>query len=188
MCTAITYNSSDFYFGRTLDYEFSYGEQIVITPRRFKFPFSNKKQYAIIGMAHVHNDYPLYYDAMNEQGLCMAGLNFVGSAYYFDDMYAKDNVAQFELIPWILTQCGSVDEVVEKCKNINITPSRISKKLPVAYLHWIIADKTRAITLEPTREGVKIYENNVGVLTNNPPFDMQMMFLNNFINLSPQPP
>ena len=119
MCTAITYNSSDFYFGRTLDYEFSFGEQIVITPRQFKFPFSNKKQYAIIGMAHVHNDYPLYYDAMNEKGLCIAGLNFVGSAYYFNNIWGKDNVAQYELIPWILTSCATVDEVTEKCKNIN---------------------------------------------------------------------
>ena len=26
MCTAATYKTEDFYFGRTLDYEFSYGE------------------------------------------------------------------------------------------------------------------------------------------------------------------
>lgn len=30
------------------------------------------------GMAHVTGDYPLYYDAINEKGLGMAGLNFVG--------------------------------------------------------------------------------------------------------------
>ncbi len=35
MCTAATYQTRDFYMGRTLDYEFSYGEEIVITPRRF---------------------------------------------------------------------------------------------------------------------------------------------------------
>lgn len=28
--------------------------------------------------AHVFEEYPLYYDAMNEKGLGMAGLNFVG--------------------------------------------------------------------------------------------------------------
>lgn len=33
-------------------------------------------------MAHVADGYPLYYDAMNEKGLCMAGLNFVGNAAY----------------------------------------------------------------------------------------------------------
>ena len=33
MCTAATYQTKDFYFGRTLDYEISYGDQVVITPR-----------------------------------------------------------------------------------------------------------------------------------------------------------
>ncbi len=39
MCTAATYKTKDFYFGRTLDYEFSYGDQIVITPRNYAFNF-----------------------------------------------------------------------------------------------------------------------------------------------------
>ena len=39
MCTAATYKTKDFYFGRTLDYEFSYGDQIVITPRNYSFHF-----------------------------------------------------------------------------------------------------------------------------------------------------
>ena len=86
MCTAITYQTKQLYFGRTLDYECSYGEQVTITPRNY--PFDSRHagplhaHYAIIGMAHVAQDYPLYYDAMNEKGLCMAGLNFVGNAAY----------------------------------------------------------------------------------------------------------
>ena len=86
MCTAATYKTKDFYFGRTLDYEFSYGDQIVITPRNYSFHFRHvgdiKNHYAIIGMAHVAEDYPLYYDEMNEKGVAMAGLNFVGNAVY----------------------------------------------------------------------------------------------------------
>ena len=39
MCTAATYQTKDFYFGRTLDYEFSYGDQIAITPRNYPFSF-----------------------------------------------------------------------------------------------------------------------------------------------------
>ena len=63
MCTAATYKTKDFYFGRTLDYEFSYGDQIVITPRNYAFNFRHvgdmKNHYAIIGMAHVAEDYPI---------------------------------------------------------------------------------------------------------------------------------
>ena len=39
MCTAATYKTKGFYFGRTLDYEFSYGEEITITPRNYPIPF-----------------------------------------------------------------------------------------------------------------------------------------------------
>ena len=52
MCTAATYKTKDFYFGRTLDYECSYGEQIVITPRNYAFNFRHvgdmKNHYAIM--------------------------------------------------------------------------------------------------------------------------------------------
>ena len=63
MCTAATYKTKDFYMGRTLDYEFSYGEQITITPRNYEFGFrfagKIKSHYALIGMAFVAGGYPL---------------------------------------------------------------------------------------------------------------------------------
>ena len=80
MCTAATYQTRDFYMGRTLDYEFSYGDQITVTPRNYPFSFlhmpSLSHHYAMIGMACVMDDYPLYYEAFNEKGLGIAGLNF----------------------------------------------------------------------------------------------------------------
>ena len=192
MCTAATYKTKDLYFGRTLDYEFSYGDEITITPRNYELNFRMRKKienhYAMIGMAHVVGDYPLYYDAINEKGLGIAGLNFVGNAYYNDCVEGKDNIAQFELIPWILCQCETVKEVRELLKNINITNEPYSEKFPLAQLHWIIADKNEAITVESMKDGLKVYDNPVGVLTNNPPFDKQIFELNKYINLSPKSP
>lgn len=192
MCTAATYKTKDFYFGRTLDYEFSYGDKITITPRNYTFDFKFmgevKNHYAIIGMAHIANDYPLYYDAMNEKGVCIAGLNFVGNAVYNNPIEGKENVAQFELIAWILCQCENMNDVRNLLKKINITNTSFSDKLPTAQLHYIIADKNDCITLECTKDGMKIYDNKVGVLTNNPPFDMQTFMLNNYMSLSPKQP
>ena len=192
MCTAATYKTKDFYFGRTLDYEFSYGDEITITPRKYEFNFRMGKKienhYAIIGMAYVAGDYPLYYDAINEKGLGIAGLNFVENAYYNDCVEGKDNIAQFELIPWILCQCETVKEVRELLKNINITNEPFSEKFPLAQLHWIIADKNEAIIVESMKDGLKVYNNPVGVLTNNPPFDKQMFELNKYMNLSSKSP
>ena len=111
MCTAATYQTNAFYFGRTLDYESSYGEEIVILPRKYKLPFLHmgvsEQHYAVIGTAHVANGYPLFYDAVNEKGLCMAGLNFVGNAHYSSEPDNRKNVAQYEFIPWILREDGS---------------------------------------------------------------------------------
>lgn len=192
MCTAATYKTKDFYFGRTLDYEFSYGDEVTITPRNFQLNFRKEKSinshYAMIGMAHVIENYPLYYDAINEKGLGMAGLNFLGNADYKEYVEGKDNIAQFEFITWILSQCANVKEarvLVEKMNLLNIS---FNDKLPVAQLHWIIADSKESITVESVKEGIKIYENPVGVLTNNPPFDIQMFALNNYMNLSTKSP
>ena len=192
MCTAVTYKTKDFYFGRTLDYEFSYNEEITITPRNYEFKFRNKgsisNHYAIIGMAYIEENYPLYYDAINEKGLGMAGLNFVGNAYYNEPEEGKDNIAQFEFIPWILSQCATVKEAKVLIEKINILNVSFNDQLPLAQLHWIIADAESSITVEAVEEGIKVYDNPVGVLTNNPTFDKQLFALNNYINLSNKSP
>ena len=192
MCTAATYKTKDFYFGRTLDYEFSYGDEITITPRHYPFPFRHmglrENHYAMIGMAHVVDNDPLYYDAFNECGLAMAGLNFVGNAVYQAVEAGRDNVAQFEFIPWILGQCADLDEVRALLDRMNLVGTPFSEQLPSAQLHWIIADRNAAITVECMADGMHIHENPVGVLTNNPPFETQMFLLNNYQGLSPKQP
>ena len=192
MCTAVTYQTKDFYFGRTLDHDVSYQEQIVITPRNYPFHFKKKEvaenHYAIIGMAHVSKNYPLYYDAINEKGLAMAGLNFVGNAYYQPLMASKDNITPYELIPWILNSCATVKEARSLLEHINVFNMPFSEELPLAQLHWIISDKEESITVESVKQGVLIYDNPVGVLTNNPPFEMQLFALNNYMHVSKNPP
>lgn len=192
MCTAATYKTKDFYFGRTLDYDFSYGEEIAITPRKYPFQFRDMgcvdTHFAIIGMAHIIDDTPLYYDAVNEKGLGMAGLNFVGNAYYGKKRSGKDNITSFEFISWILMQCSSVKEARTLLNKINLTDTPYHESLPVAQLHWIIADADETITVESMADGLHVHDNPVGVLTNNPPFPQQMFQLNNYMHLSPKEP
>ena len=192
MCTAATYKTKDFYIGRTLDYEFSYGEEVVVMPRAYPLVFRHMGRrdvhYAMIGMAHVADGYPLYYDAANEKGLGMAGLNFVGNAVYAECVEGRDNVAQFEFIPWVLCQCASAQEARALLSRMNLVGTRFSERFPAAQLHWIIADEREAIVVESVKDGLRIYDNPVGVLTNNPPFEQQMFTLNNYIGLSPKQP
>lgn len=192
MCTAATYKTKDHYIGRTLDYEKSYKEEITITPRNYEFKFKEKEpiknHYAIIGMAYVTENYPLYYDAINEKGLGIAGLNFVGNTHYNEKQEGKNNITQYEFIPWILSQCETVKDAQKQIEKMNFLNQPFNEKLPLAQLHWIIADNTETITVEAVKEGIKIYQNPVGILTNNPPFDKQIFALNNYMNLSAKSP
>lgn len=188
MCTALVLQGENCYFGRNLDLEYSYNETITITPRNFKLSFRKTEDicthYAIIGMAYVKDGYPLYYDAINERGLGMAGLNFPYNAHYFEEDNRKINIAPFEFIPYILSQCANVQEAIALLSEINICSIAFSPDLPLSPLHWIITDGNETITVESTKNGLNIYKNPFGVLTNNPPFNLQLLNRQKYKNLS----
>ncbi len=192
MCTAISVTVGDNYFGRNLDYEHTFGEKIVITPRNYKFVFRNGKvcddHYSIIGAALPFGGYPLYFDGTNEKGLSMAGLNFPGNAKYMEKKNGKENVASFEFVPYVLCSCETVAEAEKLITNINVTDEAFNENMSPTPLHWMIADKDESIVAEQTAAGMKIYKNPVGVLTNNPTFDNQIFNLTNYMSLSPEEP
>ena len=188
MCTAINMTTKEHYFGRNLDLEYSYQETVTITPRNYPFLFRKMgkmdKHYSIIGMAYVVHGYPLYYDATNEKGVSIAGLRFAGNAVYFEEVEEKDNVSPFELIPWILCQCATMEEVKQLLTQINLVDIAFSEQLPLTPLHWMISYQEESIVVESTKSGLHVYENKVGVLTNNPPFELQLWNLSNYMGLS----
>ena len=188
MCTAVTYRTNDHYFGRNLDYEHVFGEAVTITPRNFVFHFRRmppmEHHYAMIGMAVTAAQYPLYFDATNEHGLSMAGLNFPHSAKYMPQMDGKDNVTPFELIPWLLGSCKTVTQAKEKLEKTNLVDVPFSKELPLSPLHWILADAQSCVVVEQTETGLQVYDNPVGVLTNEPPFPFHRMNLCNYLNVT----
>ena len=192
MCTSVSFTTKDHYFGRTLDMECSYNEKVIITPRYYNFKFRMSGEltnhYAIIGIGAVVDNYPLYYDATNEKGLSVAGLNFPVSAKFSESVNDKNNVAVFELIPWILSNCSSVDDVRDLLKETNIVSMDFNKTYKSAELHWMISDKDYSIVLECVDEGMKIYYNPVHVLTNNPEFQTQIFNINNYMSLTREEP
>lgn len=187
MCTALTFLKKDFYFGRNLDLEYGFGETPVIVPRQYPLTFEKMppqpRHFAMIGMARLAAGVPLFAEAVNEKGLCLAGLNFPGNANYFPIQAGKQNVAPHELFGWLLGSCACVEEaeILLRLANIAALPFQ---GMPLAPLHWILADKRKCLVLEQTADGLHIFDNPVGVLTNNPPFPYQMMNLNNYLNLT----
>lgn len=174
MCTAIIYKQNENYlFGRTLDLEYNYNESVIIMPRNFNLNFNDSNTYnAIIGIGIVTDNYPLFYEAMNEHGLCMAGLNFPISSFYHDEKFGKTNLAEYEFIPYILSLSKTLDEAKQKVSEINIINKSFNEKFKSSHLHWIISDGKESITIESVKEGLKVYDNIFNILTNEPSFDL----------------
>ena len=188
MCTAIAFMQKHNFFGRTLDLEYHYKEEIVITPANYRFHLRHEGDFrtesAIIGVATVKDSYPLYYDAINEHGLAMAGLNFVGNAKFMPKSKEAVNLAQFELIPYILGQARSIYMAEEMLKNVRLINTPYSDTTPVSELHFFLTDGNISLAAEPEEDGFKIYDNPFGVLTNNPSFPYHRENLNNYMGLT----
>lgn len=190
MCTGLAISTNDnFFFGRNLDLDYDFGQSVVITPRNYEFKFKKmniiQTHYAMVGMATIVDNYPLYAEAINEKGLGMAGLNFVGYARYSTDVVeGKNNITPYEIIPWLLSQFSTVDECIPYLENLNMIDIPFKENMPCSPLHWILADKMRTIVIEVTDSGVDIYDNPVGVLTNNPRFDYHMTSLNKYMGVT----
>ena len=191
MCTAISYLANNHYFGRNLDVLSVYEESVVITPRHYPFLFRNGQKtgnhYAFIGMAHTEDDYPLYYDATNEKGLSIAALSFPSEAKYHEKSTDLIDLAPWELIPFILCQCETAAQAKKLLSKANIMSEKFREDIPLTPLHFLIADEKESFVAEPTENGLLLAENPVGVLTNSPPFDFQMQYLNLFMGLSNNP-
>ncbi len=190
MCTALSLTAGSHLFGRTLDLEYSYGESVVITPRRFAFRFCTQpeqpRHHAIIGMAHMQDGLPLYYDAVNEHGLCIAALNFPHSAAYRapeDD----DWLAPYEVIPFLLGRCTTAQQAAVLLGGLPVAAHDFSPDLPCTPLHWLLADNQDCFVAEPRTDAIRIYRNPVRVLTNEPSFPYQQERLSDYLNLSPFP-
>ena len=194
MCTSIRLGGVNSFFGRNMDIECSFGEHVVLVPRKYPISFKLEKgiksHYAILGMASVACDYPLFADAFNEKGLCVAGLSFAGCAEYMPLNKVnslKKNIAPYELPLLLLSSCKTVEECKTLLENINIVAVDFSDIIKLTPLHWHVADKTCSIVIECFEDHVFVKDNCADVLTNAPTFKVQMNRLASFQNLTPYP-
>ena len=123
-----------------------------------------------------------------KKGLCMAGLNFPGNARYRVPEAGKLNLASWELIPYLLGRCASVREARPVLEQLCVTDEAFAPRMMPAPLHWMLADRDSCLVLEAVEEGLKIYENPFGVLTNNPPFPYHRENMRNYLNLTAESP
>ena len=196
MCTGVRFTNGkgDLYFGRNLDWSFSYGEKVLTVPRNYarKWAFEGEptgEQPAVIGMGIVQENTPLFFDCANENGLAIGGLNFPGFAQYEPGpVEGKTNVAAYEFPFWVVSNFNTVDEVEATLKNVAIVAKAINDKYPVSMLHWLIGDKDRSIVVEYTPDGMNIYHDDLDVLTNQPGFPWHVEHVRNYMNVTNEVP
>ncbi len=186
MCTTIAYRDNGLYFGRNMDLDSSFGERVIIAPRNFILHQSGggslHEHYAFIGMAAVEGGYPLMADGMNEHGLCAAALRFAQYAVYPD---ISGGISPYELVAAVLAECRNVEQAKQLISSRGLSSKPYSERLPLAPLHWHIADNSAAIVVESTSDGLKIHDDAVGVLTNSPPYEYHINNLKRSMNISP---
>lgn len=197
MCTGIRFTDAEgaMYFGRNLDWTQGYGERVVATPPAATIPPAFERDgdpavgHAVIGMGIVVAGIPLYFDCGNNAGLAVAGLNFPHSARYAaEPRQGSVNVAAYEFPFWIARTFSSLDEVRAALASVTVVAKPVNEHLPVASLHWLIGDATGSIVVECMEEGMRVWENDADVLTNEPDFGWQRTNLCNYLTLTDEDP
>ena len=194
MCTGVRFNdeAGNMYFGRNLDWSTGYGQKVVITPRGYKYhsAFSGEMSgAAVIGMAVVADDVPLYFDCANEHGLAVAGLNFPGYAEYADSpVEGKTNVTVYEFPLWVTLNFRSIKEVKKALSEVVIVAKPFNAQYGSSQTHWLVGDNEGSIVVEYTSAGMEVFENEVDVLANQPGYEWHKENLRNYMNLLPRMP
>ena len=189
MCTALNKTNASFhYFGRNLDLNYPFSESIIVLGKKRTIEFKTlgkmKEHNCIYGVGIIKDEYPFFFDCVNQYGLSFAGLNFPNNAFFFPEEKNKLNLAPYELPLYFLGKYKSVKEIKEDLKRLNIADIPYSKDLPLATLHYMIADENECIVLEQMKDGLHIHDDIFNVLTNNPPFDYHKINLSNYMHIT----
>ena len=149
--------------------------------------FSCISKYGYVYLDGFSIDCPV--DGMNEAGLGFGALYLPGFAEYetIDSLMNGAAVSNLQIGAWALSQFSSTDEVKSSLAGIKVWGEPVAvfgnEYVP---LHYVIHDAAgNSIVLEWVNGKLTVYDNNVGVMTNSPPYDWHMTNLRNYISLSP---
>lgn len=184
--------------GRTIEWaSFDLNSKLIVSPRDHgytsKLPQERdgltwKGRYGFVGIS-VSDD-RFIGEGMNEAGL-NAGLFYFpgyGSLAPYDPARTANNVADMDLVRWMLSQFSTLGEVRAALDDIRVAPIFIDESgQPSPTAHWRVTDREGgSIVIEIIDGGqVQVYDNQVGVLTNSPGFPWHLLNLNNYVQLEP---
>jgi len=197
-CTALVLEAQDgsLVYGRTMEWgTFDLNSRISIIPREFEFTGTTPDgtnglvwtgQYGILGLDML--DQHILGDGMNEAGLVVGLLYHPNIAKYpeYDPALASQSITAKEVPQYLLSQCGTVDEVKKAMKKVRVVPVIEAALGKVPGIHWIVLDASgQCIVIEFLDGELAIFNNPLRVLTNAPEFPWHITNLRNYLGLSP---
>lgn len=197
-CTALKLTSREGrpYWFRTCDIGNSIWEQgahIVSFPRGGVMPLVGRPDHicahALVGMSYTTSDTWLM-DAVNDAGLA-GGLLALYEATSLSACEEDEGVVGMEIVSYLLSTCGSMEEIREAARRVRILDVPIPEGRSAATMHCMFLDETGSCLIleaaDPSRPGqFTLYEKNLGLMTNSPPYPGQLDNLRWFLAHSPE--
>ncbi|AWW99481.1 choloylglycine hydrolase family protein [Oenococcus oeni] len=195
-CTSLVLNASDktSVLARTMDFTIEMAENVIYTPKEKKITSSYGEdsfyisKLAFIGMGMQMPDGPVTFDGVNQAGLTAATLYFPGYASY--KKVKEENrlaVSPDKIISFALANCETNQEVRRAFETDITIVDRPNPVLGLTTpLHYIFMDKSgNSLIVEPTENGIKIYDHSIGVMTNSPDYPWHENNLRNYLSINP---
>lgn len=192
MCTSITFQSENKlnFFARTMDFGFELNGLPIAIPRNYESSFhfegNLKTTYGFVGTGQKIGGY-MFADGVNEKGLAIAELYYLNEASYkTEPVDGKINLTQDEFLTWVLGHVGSIEELKEIIKQVELVGVSNSLISAITPLHFIVSDKTgKCVVIETNDATLTVKDNPVGVMTNSPALEWHLTNLNNYLSIQP---
>lgn len=197
-CTGITLTAADgnVVRARTMEFNVDLKSSVIVIPRGQartgttpdgKPGLSWKAKYASVGINPM--GMPYLVDGLNEKGLSVGLFYFDQSAQFqpYTPADADQTLASWELGSYILDNFATVDEVRKGLADVTVAPVKFDQFNIVLPVHFVATDTSgKSIVIEYVDGKLNIHDDEIGVITNNPPFDWHMINLQNYVNLGLQ--
>lgn len=194
MCTSVRIKSKEnhCFWGRTQEFDIPVSYGFVEVPRNYVIEDTFTPCEVKYGFMGVSSGDLVVIDGINEAGLS-------GGTFYFGDenkygdkeqirKMGKNPLRGEEVCTWILARYKSVQEIKEHL-NEDIAVANEKGSMGIALpQHTVFHDRTGAsVVVEPSLDyEFKMFDNPLGVMTNQPGFDWHLKNLYNYCGLSPK--
>lgn len=194
-CSSITHTTEDnlHFLARTMDFSMDPGSGLLILPRGQEVTLSKagnriKLQYAILGMGAKDIRQLTLYDGLNENHVMGAVLYYPGAVYAESAGAAQNPVNPVCALLYLLGGSKTLGDIKKLAGAMTLVDEANPILGHAPPLHFIFSDASgKTLILEPDRDGMSYYEDNVGVMTNAPAYPWHETNLRNYIGLNPRP-